>query len=132
MKELHEMLRKVKQVPADDIAILATVVDVQGSGYRRPGARMLIDKDGGSIGTVSGGCLEADVLERARRVLETGEPALITYDTVKNETSVFSLGMGCRGVVRVLLEPARANPIFDFLERCIRQRTRGGMATLIS
>ena len=76
-----------------------------GSGYRRPGARMLIDENGYSIGTVSGGCLEADVLERAKKVLETGEPIVITYDTTKDENSVFGLSMGCRGIVRILLEP---------------------------
>jgi xanthine dehydrogenase accessory factor len=132
MKELHEILRKVRQAPAHQLAILATVVDVKGSGYRRPGARMLIDKNGDSIGMVSGGCLEADVLERAGQVLETGRPAVITYDTAKNENSVFSLGMGCRGVVRILLEPAGGNPIFDFLERSVKDRKRGAIATLVS
>ena len=84
---------------------MATVVDVVGSGYRRPGARMLIDENGYSIGTVSGGCLEADVLERAKKVLETGESTVITYDTTQDENSVFGLSMGCRGIVRILLEP---------------------------
>ena len=64
---------------------------------------MLIDKNGYGIGTVSGGCLEADVLERAKKVFETGEPVVITYDTTGDENSIFGLGMGCRGVVRILL-----------------------------
>ena len=105
MKEIQEILKKVGEFADDEKAILATVVDVVGSGYRRPGARMLIDKKGFSIGTVSGGCLEADVLERAKKVLETNEPIVITYDTTKDENSVFGLGMGCRGIVRILLEP---------------------------
>ncbi|CAN5511950.1 hypothetical protein BH18ACI1_BH18ACI1_09600 [soil metagenome] len=67
---------------------------------------MLIDENGRSIGTVSGGCLEADVLEHAERVLKTNAPTIITYDTTKSDDSIFGLGMGCRGVIRVLLEPA--------------------------
>ena len=67
MKEIQEILKKTSNFATDEKAILATVVDVVGSGYRRPGARMLIDENGYSIGTVSGGCLEADVLERAKK-----------------------------------------------------------------
>lgn len=105
MKEIQEILEKISQFASGEKAILATVVDVVGSGYRRPGARMLIDSNGFGIGTVSGGCLEADVLERAKKVLQTNEPTVITYDTTKDENSVFGLGMGCRGIVRILLEP---------------------------
>jgi xanthine dehydrogenase accessory factor len=104
MKELQEILGKIAQFAPDEKAILATVIDVIGSGYRRPGARMLIDENGYSVGTVSGGCLEADVLERAKKVLQTGAPTVITYDTTQDENSVFGLSMGCRGIVRILLE----------------------------
>jgi xanthine/CO dehydrogenase XdhC/CoxF family maturation factor len=105
-------------------AILATVVDVKGSSYRLPGARMLIDENGRSVGTVSGGCLEADVLEHAERVLKTNAPTIITYDTTKSDDSIFGLGMGCRGVIRVLLEPARDNRLFEFWRECFEQRRR--------
>ena len=70
MKEIQNIITKAAKFSVGEKAILATVVDVVGSGYRRPGARMLIDKNGYSIGTVSGGCLEADVLERAKKVLK--------------------------------------------------------------
>ena len=66
---------------------------------------MLIRSDGQTIGTVSGGCLEADVLERAKKVLDSGEAEVFTYDTTGNEDSVFSLNMGCRGVIDIRLEP---------------------------
>ena len=133
MKELQEILNKLSNFAPDEKAILATVVDVVGSGYRRPGARMLIDANGYSIGTVSGGCLEADVLERAKKVLQTDEPTVITYDTTKDENSVFGLGMGCRGIVRILLEPIGNN---YFLHRALNisfeNRERQLLATLIS
>ena len=130
MKELREILRRAEQID-DGEAVLATLVDVKGSGYRLPGARMLIDRDGNSLGTLSGGCLEADIVERVKHVLESGEPSLVTYDTTVNENSVFGLGMGCRGVSRVLLEPLRNNPALEFIAHCIDRRERGVMSTLI-
>ncbi len=105
MKEITEILRAVSHLPIGEKAILATVVDVRGSGYRLPGARMLILKNGDTFGTVSGGCLEADVLERATKVLASGTSEIFTYDTTGDENSVFSLNMGCRGVIEILLEP---------------------------
>ena len=66
---------------------------------------MLIRANGDAIGTVSGGCLEADVMERAKRVINTGRAEVFTYDTTIAGDSVFSLNMGCRGIMRILLEP---------------------------
>jgi xanthine dehydrogenase accessory factor len=132
-KEIQQIIEKLKTLAPDETAILATVVDVAGSGYRRPGARMLIDKNGYGIGTVSGGCLEADVLERAKKVLETGEPTVITYDTTTDENSVFGLGMGCRGIVRILLETVSQNSfIFNYISDMLTDRTTFSIATLIS
>src|SRR5215204_2210814 len=101
MKETKEILERVSAFGADERAILATVVDVRGSGYRLPGARMLILENGHTFGTVSGGCLESDVLERAKKILQSGRAEIFTYDTTNEENSVFSLNMGCRGVVRI-------------------------------
>jgi xanthine dehydrogenase accessory factor len=109
MKEIREILSEVATLPTGEKAVLATVVDLKGSGYRLPGARMLIKANGDATGTVSGGCLEADVLERAKRVLKTGRAEVFTYDTTTHEDSVFSLNMGCRGVLRVLMEAVDAN-----------------------
>lgn len=132
-KEIQQIIKKLDSLGAGEKAILATVVDVVGSGYRRPGARMLIDQNGYGIGTVSGGCLEADVLERAKKVLQTGEPTVITYDTSKDENSVFGLGMGCRGVVRILLEPIEKESILSAaFEGAIEHREKQFIATMIS
>jgi len=132
MKELQLILETIADCD-DKKMILATVVDVVGSGYRRAGARMLIDSNGYSIGTVSGGCLEADVLERAKRVLQTGAAAVITYDTTNDENSLFGLGMGCRGIVRVLLEAVtKESDIFKSFNRAVEMREREVVATLIS
>lgn len=132
-KEIQQIIEKLKSFAPDEKAILATVVDVVGSGYRRPGARMLIDKNGYGIGTVSGGCLEADVLERAKKVLQTGEPIVITYDTTKAENSVFGLGMGCRGIVRILLEGVKKDSaVLKSFQIAHENRERQLLVTLIS
>jgi xanthine/CO dehydrogenase XdhC/CoxF family maturation factor len=90
---------------------LATVVEVLGSAYRRPGARMLVTEDGELTGAISGGCLEGDARQRARRAIFQGEPALVTYDTRDEDDPRHGLGPGCQGVVRILLEPLDfANP----------------------
>lgn len=132
MKEIQEILKKINQLQPDEKAILATVVDVQGSSYRLPGAKMLILENGDTFGTVSGGCLEADILERAKRVLETGEPQVFVYDTTKDLDSVFSLNMGCRGIIRILLEPAEDNLLLDFIKGCYESLQNCVSATLVN
>ena len=94
---------------------LATVVEVLGSAYRRPGARMLVTADGELTGAISGGCLEGDARQRARQAICRGQPALVTYDTRDEDDPRHGLGPGCQGVVRILLEPldfaAADNPV---------------------
>ncbi len=88
------------------LCALATVVNVEGSAYRHPGARMLICESGVSTGTISAGCLESDVIERALGVIKTNATKLVDYDTHStSEEIVWSLGLGCNGIVRVLVEP---------------------------
>lgn len=84
--------------------LLATVVAVEGSAYRGPGARMLIDPDGGSWGYLSGGCLEGDVRERAAGMAAEQRCALVRYDMTAPEDLVWGLGMGCDGIVDVLIQ----------------------------
>ncbi len=85
-------------------AALATLVQLEGSSYRRPGARLLLLADGTCIGSISGGCLDEDVIARARRVLERGTPELAVYDTTAENDLVWGVGLGCQGVVRIFLE----------------------------
>ncbi|HKF49325.1 MAG TPA: XdhC family protein [Terracidiphilus sp.] len=82
--------------------VLATVVEVQGSSYRRPGARMLLARDGRRAGTVSGGCLEAEVVKRAWWLTENG-PVVERYSTLEDDGDL-PYGSGCGGVVFILLE----------------------------
>ncbi len=131
MKEIQEILKRIDSLSPKENAVLATVIDVKGSSYRLPGAKMLILQNGESFGTVSGGCLEADVMQRAETVMKTGETQIFTYDTTTNEDSVFGFNMGCRGVIRILLEPIRDNPYVDFLRDCFHGNP-GVSATLLT
>jgi xanthine/CO dehydrogenase XdhC/CoxF family maturation factor len=87
-------------------AVLATVVKVEGSAYRRPGARMLVSRFGRPEGTISGGCLEAEVAKKAWWLTEAG-PALRSYSTAEEDEAseeALSFGLGCNGKVHVLFE----------------------------
>lgn len=132
-KEIQQIIEKLETLAPGEEAVLATVVEVRGSSYRLPGAKMLILANGDTFGTVSGGCLEADVLERARKVRQTGEPSVFTYDTTGDENSVFSLNMGCRGVIRILLESVKKDHIlFRAIKIAAEYRYPLLTATLIS
>ncbi len=92
---------------------LATVVSVEGSSYRRPGARMLVCEGGTSTGTISAGCLESDVIEHAKRALKAGEAQLVEYDTAStSDEMAWGLGLGCNGIVRVLVEPLASDSLY--------------------
>lgn len=105
MKELSNISKRYSQLKASgDNMVLATVVDVEGSSYRRPGARMLIEKQGQWIGGVSGGCLEGDLLKKAMQVFQTSIPRLVRYDTREEESNEIGVGLGCRGLINIWLE----------------------------
>jgi xanthine dehydrogenase accessory factor len=87
-------------------AALAVVVAIEGSAYRRPGARLLVEEDGASLGAISGGCLEEDVRLVGREALRTGEPRLRHYETGSDDSKVWGLGLGCDGKVDVFVQPA--------------------------
>ena len=109
MNEFSTLLERLAD-PGTFPAALATLVDVSGSSYRRAGARLLFTAGGTSFGTLSGGCLEADVLARCARVRETGTPEVATYDTREENDLIWGVGLGCHGVVRILIEPLPASP----------------------
>lgn len=136
MKELQRILNAFGRVRAEGkSAVLATVVSTSGSTYRRPGARLLITGEGQMIGSVSGGCLERDVFRRARRVLQAQEPQVVRYDSMSEDDIVWGFGLGCNGVVDVLLEPVpggRERGHMDFLDACLRLRQDGVLATVFA
>jgi xanthine dehydrogenase accessory factor len=121
MKEIRAILEAYDRKSPDTRAALATVVHVEGSSYRRTGARMLIQDNGTWVGGISGGCLEGDALKRARLVMAQGKPAMVTYDTTDDDGYQIGVGLGCNGIISVLLtpiDPAAAPTTIDRLRTC--------------
>ena len=114
--------------------VLATVVRVTGSSYGGVGPRMLVRGDGSTVGLVSGGCLESDLAEHARRVHEGGRAEVVRYDTRDDDDAPWGLGLGCNGLIDVLLEPlppARASYLAKLLERALCADKPSVLATVI-
>jgi xanthine/CO dehydrogenase XdhC/CoxF family maturation factor len=133
VRELREILRAWRRLAAEGgVGVLASVVHAEGSTYRRPGARVLVLPDERTVGLLSGGCLEGDLLLRARSVRESGETTLVRYDGTADDL-VWGLGLGCAGIVEVLLEPvdARRPGPLAWLEACLDARRPGVMATVL-
>lgn len=136
MKEIQEIVRAfdVAQTENKQTA-LATVVQVQGSSYRRPGARMLVTEDGQLTGAISGGCLEGDALRKARMVMARQKPMLVTYDTTDEDDAQIGVGLGCNGIIQILIEPIQSqnpdNPI-QLLKSFLSQRQQAVIITLFS
>jgi xanthine dehydrogenase accessory factor len=123
-KETAEIQARLAELAAAGRrAALATVVDIVGSAYRRPGAKFLVEDTGGTLGSVSGGCLEADVREVAKEVVASGRPSLRHYNT-GDEDPVFGLGLGCNGLVDVFVQPATDGPLAA-LAAGLRERLAG-------
>lgn len=109
MKDQRAIVAAFKEVDlSEGSAALATVVKVRGSSYRSPGARMLITDDGKWVGSISGGCLEGDALRKARKVMTDRKACAVTYDTREESNQNLGIGLGCNGVIDVLIEPIDA------------------------
>lgn len=83
--------------------VLATIAHTLGSTYRKAGAQMLLAADGSAAGLLSGGCLETDLMEHARKVLDTGRALRIEYDTRGSDDPIWGIGLGCEGAMQILL-----------------------------
>jgi xanthine/CO dehydrogenase XdhC/CoxF family maturation factor len=131
MADLDRILplwRELETAGAD--YVLATVIEVQGSSYRKPGACMLLAPDGRRAGTVSGGCLEAQVATRAWWLTASG-PVIQRYSTAE-EDGELPYGSGCGGVVFLLLERRpTAGPLLSALEQAHNRRTPLAVATIL-
>lgn len=131
MKELIEISSALKRLLGRPCA-LATVIRVEGSAYRQPGARMLMTPEGEVWGMVSGGCLEHDVLDHGRRALQSNRARIVRYDSTSEDDPVFGTGLGCNGVIDVLIEPIADNFRKSFVlavDHCVNTRQRGMLVT---
>lgn len=136
MKEIKQIIQAFELARSkQQKAALATVVHVEGSSYRGPGARMLITEDGMLTGAISGGCLEGDALRKALMVMMQGKPLLTTYDTSDEEDAIIGVGLGCNGIIQVLIEPIASedptNPII-LLQSILQKRQAAVLVTFFS
>jgi xanthine/CO dehydrogenase XdhC/CoxF family maturation factor len=136
MKEIQSIIKAYEEAQQQGKqTALATVVHVQGSSYRRPGARMLITEDGQLTGAISGGCLEGDALRKALLVMSRQQPMLVTYDTTDEDDAKLGVGLGCEGIINIVIEPILPhqsdNPI-QLLKTISAQRQNAVLVMLFS
>ncbi len=117
-----------------DAFALATLIATEGSTYRKAGTQMLIAAGREPFGLLSGGCLETDLIEHARTVVETGIARHAEYDMRGEDDRLFGIGSGCEGAMRVLLQ--RVGPDEDWqplaaMAACIESRAGGAVALII-
>ncbi len=106
MKEIKSIINAYNSIDFSSTkAALATVARVEGSSYRRTGARMLVLDNGTYLGGISGGCLEGDALRRAQKAIVQDKPSIITYDTTQDDGHQIGVGLGCNGIIDVLFTP---------------------------
>jgi xanthine dehydrogenase accessory factor len=109
---------------------LATVVHVQGSAPRPNGARLVLTRSGSMVGSVSGGCVESDVYQRALQVLDVREPTLVEYGPAEPDS--FEVGLSCDGHIEVLIEAFKEDPVWLGVRKAIESDFPAAMAVCLS
>lgn len=136
MKEIKEIIVAFEEAHNEGKeTALITLVHVEGSSYRRPGARMLITEDGLMTGAISGGCLEGDALRKALLAISEKRVKLVTYDTNDEDDAQMGLGLGCNGIIQVLIEPidvSRKDHPLELLKRSAQDRRSSILVTAFS
>ena len=116
-----------------ETTFLATIVNTVGSTYRQKGAKMLITETGEMVGTLSGGCVENDIWQYTKKIEK--EPLLISYDATSEEDLIWGFGLGCNGVVQILLEKLDQlnylSPL-NLIAKCLKNNRHGAIATIFS
>ncbi|MEQ8471148.1 MAG: XdhC family protein [Marinoscillum sp.] len=136
MRELESIISAYELATANNLqCTLATVVHVEGSSYRKAGARMLVDENGVMTGAISGGCLEGDALNKALHALHQNQNKLITYDTSDEHDAIIGAQLGCNGIIQVLFEPIdqnkNGNPI-ALLKKLVDSKTKKVVVTMFN
>jgi len=125
MSEIREIIQEYHVAKEANIALaMALIVHVEGSSYRRPGARMLVSSSGKLTGAISGGCLEGDIQRKAQLVIHSQKPLVTCYDTRDEEAlegadfnEILTKNPGCEGVITIVVLPVA----FDDPENPVEQ-----------
>lgn len=136
-REIRDIIKAFKAAAKEGRqTALATVIHVEGSSYRQPGARMLVEDNGRMTGAISGGCLEGDAYRKAMLVMLQKQNKLVTYNSMDSEADAsFGVQLGCNGIVHILFEPIdpnQPNNPLELLEAACSQRKDGLLVTLFS
>ena len=134
MKELTELFEAPWHQAAHVPHAVATVLRVEGSSYRRPGARMLVDVHGRVAGSVSGGCLEKSVISQAQATLLDGCARLLSFDTTDQDDLAFGSSLGCQGKIWIGIEflaPGKEWPLEAVVRQVCEQREPAALLTHI-
>jgi xanthine/CO dehydrogenase XdhC/CoxF family maturation factor len=135
MNELKQVVEAYdRAMAAGQRSALATVLKVEGSSYRQPGARMLVTEDGNLTGAISGGCLEGDAMRKALLVIARNKSMVFTYDTSEENSGFLAVGLGCNGIVHILFEPlptTKPNAV-DLIRCVLGERDHSVLLTLFS
>jgi xanthine dehydrogenase accessory factor len=111
LKEARDVVKYIKQAwDRNQKTALLMINEVRGSAYRQPGAKMMMATDGQMFGTLSGGCLETDLFEWAKEALRENKPLTRQYDLSENE--LWSLGIGCKGSLEIMIVPVHEHDLF--------------------
>jgi xanthine dehydrogenase accessory factor len=128
---MHEVLKDLERWRTEGESVaLATLVGVQGSAPRSVGSRMAMTAGGRMAGSVSGGCVESDVMDRAIHVLDSGDAELLDYDIVSDDELV-GIGLHC-GSVKILIQPYLGQPAWNALSRALEQEIPAVLVTSLS
>jgi xanthine dehydrogenase accessory factor len=132
VKELLEIVAALERAPAAaGPAVLTTLMKVAGSAYSGPGARMLVLPDATIAGSLGASCFEKDLAAHAERIRASGSPEMVTYDLTEDDDKPWGLGMGCRGKLDLLLEPAAAGRVPEHLAFVV-EAARGRQAAVVA
>lgn len=136
MKEITNIVKEYNSLIKTTTRLaLATVIDVEGSSYRRTGARMLIQDNGIYHGGISGGCIEGNALKKASLAIVGNKAIQVTYDTANDDEAQIGVSLGCNGVITVLIAPVNTedqyNPLKQ-LESCIAAREPSILITVLT
>ncbi len=133
MKEIIDIIAAYdKAVLCNKQVAMATVVEVEGSSYRRPGARMLITEDGEITGAISGGCLEGDALRKAQFAIFNQKNKMVIYDTINEDDLKFGVQLGCNGIVYILFEPIEKKDINNPIQLLKKISSHGSNMVLLT
>lgn len=132
---LSALLEFYRAHQADDALVLATVITTEGSTYRKPGAMMLFAADNSYHGLISGGCLEDDLAAHAKTVFADGKTRNVCYDMSHGDDFDWGLGLGCDGVIRLMLQRMDAKTGFGFLktlDQALQAKSHGLLSLVTS